>query len=213
MDKAAVERQLAELMTFDDPSASLEQYATSAELAARLLHLAALHGDLAGRTIVDLGTGTGILALGAALGDPTRVIGLDRDETALRLARDNEGRLDPPLTIDWLRGDATQAPLCLERPKTTVVMNPPFGAQTSNQHADRRFLATTAAIARVSYSIHNADSQRFIEAFAADHGAEVTHAFAATMPIDQQFAFHTQDRTQLDVEVYRIVWTDQDDSP
>ncbi|MFB6211931.1 MAG: METTL5 family protein [Halobacteriales archaeon] len=209
MDKAAVERHLAQLEGFKAPSAALEQYTTPAELAAHLLHLAALQGDLADRLVLDLGTGTGLLALGATFGTPARVVGIDLDHDALVVARRNEARLGPSLSVDWLHGDATRPPLCFDGsvPPVTVVMNPPFGAQTANEHADRRFLATAASIARVSYSIHNADSRAFIEAFAADNGGEVTHVFGSTVAVDHQFAFHTADRRELDVEVYRISWT------
>jgi putative methylase len=85
-------------------------------------------------------------------------------------------------------------------------MNPPFGAQHGNEHADRAFLATAAGLADVSYSIHNAGSREFVEAFAADNGGEVTHAFEATFDLDRQFDFHEADEKELRTEVYRIVW-------
>ena len=85
-------------------------------------------------------------------------------------------------------------------------MNPPFGAQTGNEHADRAFLATAADIADVSYSIHNADSADFVEAFAADNAGEVTHAFRAEFDLPKSFDFHEDDRRHIDVEVFRIDW-------
>ncbi len=85
-------------------------------------------------------------------------------------------------------------------------MNPPFGAQRGSEHADRAFLATARDLATVTYSIHNAGSREFVEAFAADEGGEVTHAFGAEFPVDRQFDFHTRERHTLDVEVFRVVW-------
>jgi len=105
-----------------------------------------------------------------------------------------------------VQGDATDPPLCLDGP-TTVVMNPPFGAQNGSEHADRAFLATAASIAEVSYSIHNEGSREFVEAFAADEGGEVTHAFRAELTLDRQFPFHTEDAKTHAVEVYRIEWS------
>lgn len=201
--KRALERRLAAVEGFSDPSAALEQYPTPADLAAHLLHLADLQGDLAGRTVADLGAGTGVLALGAATRSPARVVAVERDPGALAVARENEPRVAPDVGVDWVRGDATRPPLARV---DTVVMNPPFGAQRGQRHADRAFLAATADIAGVSYSIHNAGSREFVESFAADHAGKVTHAFAAELDVDRQFEFHTSETERLDVEAFRIEW-------
>jgi putative methylase len=201
--KRALEAQLSGLATFAEPRVELEQYPTPARLAATLVHLAHLQGDL-DRPVVDLGTGTGILALGAALRGAPLVVGLDRDAAALETARENERSLDVPVSVDWLRADATRPPLAID--DATVVMNPPFGAQRGHEHADRAFLEAVTDLAAVSYSIHNADSWEFVEAYSVDNGGLVTHAYAATLELDRQFPFHEADRTELSVEVFRIEW-------
>jgi putative methylase len=204
--KAALETQLAVVAGFENPQVSLEQYPTPPALAAHVIHVADLNGDIEGRTVVDLGTGTGMLALGAALRGPARVVGVDVDREALSTARGNRVRVGTTTPIHWVQADATRCPLRLTEP-TTVVMNPPFGAQRGHEHADRAFLATAATIADVSYSVHNAGSEAFVESFAADNGGEVTHAFEATFDLDRQFDFHDEDRKELRTEVYRIVWS------
>jgi len=85
-------------------------------------------------------------------------------------------------------------------------MNPPFGAQAGQRHADREFLAAAADVADVSYSIHNSGSRAFVESFATDRGGELTHAFAAEFDVDRQFDFHTSERETLDVEAFRVEW-------
>jgi putative methylase len=202
--RRGLERRLAGLATFENPTRDLEQYPTPADLAAHLLHDADLRGDLAG-TVVDLGTGTGVLALGAALRDPDRVIGVERDAGALAVARRNERALDPATPVAWLRGDATRPPVGTG--DATVVMNPPFGAQAGNRSADRAFLEAAARIATVSYSIHNAGSESFVEAFAGDESGTVTHAFEAQLDLDRQFDHHTADRATITAEVFRIEWS------
>jgi putative methylase len=203
--KAALETQLAVVAGFENPRVDLEQYPTPPGLAADVVHVADLNGDVDGKTVVDLGTGTGMLALGAALRGPARVVGVEVDRSALDTARENRKRVGTRTPIHWVQADATRAPLCPPEP-TTVVMNPPFGAQDGQSGADRAFLETAADIADVSYSIHNDGSRSFVEAFAGDHGGEVTHAFAATFDVNRQFEFHEQDRAELDTEVYRIEW-------
>ena len=220
MDKAALERRLSRVEGFADPRVDLEQYPTPADLAAHLVHLADVQGDVAGETVVDLGTGTGMLALGAACRSPARVLALDCDAAALARARENEQAVLPAsaIPVEWILADATRAPLCFPseeagsadsaaaRADVTVLMNPPFGAQTGNEHADRAFLATASEVASVSYSVHNAGSREFVEAFAADEGGEVTHAFRAELDLPRQFAHQTSEREVVDAEVFRIRW-------
>lgn len=203
--KRALEAQLSVVAGFDNPQAALEQYPTPPEIAAHVIHVADLQGDIDGRTVVDLGTGTGMLALGAALRGPARVVGVEVDRSALDTARENRVRVGTTTPIHWVQADATRVPLCIEEP-VTVVMNPPFGAQDGHAGADRAFLVTAAELADVSYSVHNAGSQEFVEAFAADNGGEVTHAFRATFTLDHQFDFHEEAQKEIDTEVYRIEW-------
>lgn len=203
--RRALEGQLAVVAGFDDPQATLEQYPTPPSLAAHVIHLADLQGDIEGRTVVDLGTGTGMFALGAALRGPARVVAVELDRSALGTAVENRRRVGTNAVIHWIQADATRSPLRVAEP-VTVVMNPPFGAQDGNRGADRAFLETVADLAAVSYSVHNAGSRSFIDAFAADNGGRVTHAFSAALDLDAQFDHHEADAKEIETEVYRIEW-------
>ncbi|MFC5136150.1 MULTISPECIES: METTL5 family protein [Haloferacaceae] len=203
--KRSLATKLGVVAGFENPRATLEQYPTPPDLAAHVVHLADLQGDVDGRTVLDLGAGTGMFALAAALRGPARVVGVELDRTALTTARRNERRIAASAPVHWIQGDATRPPVTFSEP-VTVVMNPPFGAQDGNRNADRSFLATASELATVSYSVHNAGSREFLEAFAADNGGEVTHAFAADFAVDAQFEHHTEGSRELDVEVYRIEW-------
>jgi putative methylase len=198
-------QELAVVAGFEDPRAPLEQYHTPPDLAAHIVHVADLQGDVEGRTVLDLGCGTGMLALGAALRGPARVVGVDVDPAPLSTARENERRVAARTDVSWVRGDATRAPLCPDGP-VTVLTNPPFGAQTGNEGADRAFLETALEVADVSYSVHNAGSEAFVESFAADEGGEVTHAFAAEFDLPRQFDHHEEESRTIDTEVFRIEW-------
>lgn len=204
--KRALAQQLGVVAGFENPRAPLEQYRTPPELAAHLVHLADLRGDVEGRTVLDLGCGTGMLALGAALRGPERVVGVDVDPSPLGTARANERKVASQTSVSWVRADATDLPMTPDPAETTVVMNPPFGAQSGNEHADRKFLATAADVASVTYSIHNAGSQEFVESFAADNGGEVTDSYRTEFELPRQFEFHDEDKRVVDAEVYRIEW-------
>jgi putative methylase len=203
--RRALARRLGVVQGFQDPTASLEQYATSPEVAASLVHVADQHGDLDDATILDLGAGTGMLALAAALRGPRRVIGVDVDPTPLRTARENARRINAATDVEWVVGDATDLPLSFEE-RPVVFSNPPFGAQTGNEHADRAFLDQISAVARVSYTVHNAGSQSFVESYVDDAGGQVTDAFAVELDVDNQFEFHDEATATVDAEAYRIEW-------
>ncbi len=172
-------------------------------MAAQLTHVAAMRGDLDG-DVVDLGTGTGRLAFAAACHRPASVTGVELDENAIAVARNNASRVDPPVEVSWVVGDVRRLPL--ERNGVTVVSNPPFGAQQAARSSDRAFLKTTADVADTSYTLHNEGSRSFVESFAADNGGRVTDAFAVAFEIDRQFTHHTNERVTIDAEAFRIDW-------
>ncbi|PSQ44189.1 RNA methyltransferase [Halobacteriales archaeon SW_7_68_16] len=205
-------RRLAAVADFDDPDPEREQYATPPDLAAHLVHRAGLRGDLA-RPVVDLGTGTGRLAIAAAIAGAPTVLGIEVDADAITIARENERAvLDDaaaPGHVYWLRGDVTVAPVpdrdAWATPPT-VIANPPFGAQAGNRHADRAFLDTAGRIGAVSWTIHNAGSRAFVTSFAEDTGGTVTAAYASEIGLDRVFEFHDADTRTIEVELYRIEW-------
>ncbi|ELY86571.1 type 11 methyltransferase [Natrialba hulunbeirensis JCM 10989] len=202
-------RELESIADFESPSPSLEQYLTPPEIAAHIAHLAGLQDDLE-RPVVDLGTGTGMLASAAALAGAEQVLGVDLDPDALALARENAARVGVASQTDWVRADVSRQPLpfmfARSAGSATVFSNPPFGAQRGNRHADREFLEAARSLAAVSYTIHNEGSQEFVESYAADEGGTVTHAFRAAFPIERRFEFHTSESEELAAEVFRIEW-------
>jgi putative methylase len=195
-----LEMALQRLRGFSRPEAALEQYRIPAPLAARLLYHALMKGDIGGKSVCDLGCGTGMLAIGAALLGSARVTGVDIDERALEVARRNADLAGVEITFisaDLRQGD------CRKRigPCDTVVMNPPFGAQKA--HADRPFIDCALSIADVTYSIFNAGSIPFVAAYTA-HRADVTDKIGGTFPIQRTFAFHTRDVQEIEVEILRL---------
>jgi len=190
---------LEELKGFDDPSPELEQYTTPTSLASALLDFASSHGDVDDKDMLDLGCGTGVLTVGAALLGGSAV-GVDIDGGALAKARTNAERAGVEGGDGFVRADVSRLPV-VDKSFDTVVMNPPFGAQ--KRGADRPFLRAAERVADVSYSIHNAGSLGFVEDFI---GGEVTHAFETTVELDRRFEFHEEESREIKVEVYRTVF-------
>ena len=195
-----LEMALQRLAGFENPRASLEQYQTPAPLAARLLYHALMYGEIEGKRVADLGCGTGVLAIGAALLGAASVTGVDIDENALVVARKNAEILAAEVT--FVAADLREGG-CRDRFGTydTVVMNPPFGAQKA--HADRPFIDCALAVSPVTYSIFNAGSLPFVEAYTAQR-AEITETIGGAFPIRRTFAFHTKDVQEIEVEILRL---------
>ena len=203
--RRALERRLAAVKRFSTPRIDLEQYPTPPAIAASFVHFADLRSDISDRRIIDLGSGTGMLAIACGCRTPAQVVGIERDREAIAIANENVKIVEPACEIDWIHGDVLHPPL-VPQTEATVVMNPPFGAQQENIHADRRFLEVAASLGRVSYSFHNAGSQDFIEAFAADNQGTITDAFTTEFDLARQFSFHESEKTTIPVELYRIEW-------
>lgn len=191
-----LEMKLQKLKGFENPEPSLEQYVTSAPLAARLLFHAALNGDVSGAHVLDLGCGTGMLAVGAALlgGEVT---GVDCDPNALLIAEKNAEEFGVQINFLQKNIDGTNLELFAD----TVIMNPPFGAQ--KKHADRPFIDAALIAAPEVYGIFNADSIPFITSYVKGR-AEISEKISARLVIQRQFFFHTKDQLEVPVEIVHL---------
>ncbi len=182
---------------------SLEQYPTPSKIASAILFAAQMeHGDITGKTVVDLGCGDGIFALGAALLGAERVIGIDVESKALKASQKNSRMLGTEDTVDWVLGDVSSLQLhCLV---DTVVSNPPFGVK--RRGADLRFLRKAISIADVTYSIHLAGTKNrtFLEEKVERLGAKVTQIETFQFPIGKLFDYHRKHKHMIDVDLYRI---------
>lgn len=178
------------------PNASVEQYATPAGIAAELVLFAYGRGDIAGRSVLDLGCGNGVLAIAASYLGASRVLGVDVDANAIEIARKNASRL--AVDIEWRAADVR----AVREKVDTVLMNPPFGAQT--RHADRPFFETALACADVVYTFLNAKSESFVRDAIETRGGTISDRLAYAFPVPRTFAFHRDDERSVEVVLFRI---------
>ncbi len=193
MKQRQLEIVLEQLKAFSSPSAALEQYTTPAPIAAQLLHFAYLRGDIWHRRVVDLGCGTGVLAIGAALLEATAT-GVDADERALEVARVNAGAVG--VNVSWVKSSIED----FQGAYDTVVMNPPFGAQ--KRHSDRPFLLKATKVGKVVYLLHSAIVNDFVRRFLEPN--HVTDAIKIKLPLAHSFKFHKQEVRYIDAILYRV---------
>lgn len=217
--KRKLEIALSKVEAHPTPKAYLEQYTIPANVAAEILYIAAyVNDDIIRKNVVDLGCGTGRLAIGAALLEAKKVVGVDIDKTAVRLARKNATKLGVKDKTQWLIADIN----ALHGVFDTVLQNPPFGVQ--KRKADRKFLQKSLEIAHRIYSLHKGESNKelvkrlkkrgtqvipvqpsaFLRRFIRKHGGKIRGVYTMVMAIPYMFKFHKKRKHEFVVDLYVI---------
>lgn len=112
-------------------------------------------------TVLDLGTGSGAIALSLAYERPNwQVIGSDKALPALKIAKANAQQYDLD-QVAWFAGDWLQA--CRQRPYFDIIVsNPPYVAlndpddETSGYEPDSALLARDEGLSELKYLASNA---------------------------------------------------------
>ena len=199
--KGDLELTLSEIEVNPQPRAYLEQYTTPSTVAAEVLYLAAyVYDDVIGKTVMELGCGTGRLAIGAALLGAREVFGVDLDKVAVKIAKNYAKKMGFKKNAHWIVGDIDVVTGSFD----TILQNPPFGVQ--HKRADRRFIAKSLELSNKIYSFHKSgDSNReFIKRFIEEHGGHIFKIFPVIMEIPRMFKFHTKKKRSTQVDLYLI---------
>jgi putative methylase len=194
---AELVRALERVPGFRRPDAAREQVVTPAEAGAALLEAAVRWDGLAGRSVVDLGCGTGRLAIGAALLGARPVLGADIDPDAIAVAREAAAAAGVAVDLEV-------APIASAgRPCDVVVMNPPFGAQ--RRHADRPFWERGLSLAGTAlYAFALADSRTFIARRAVERAARVVAVEPVPWVLPRTFPHHVRRQVPLSVDLWAV---------
>ena len=84
-----LESHLSSIKPFQEPNYELEQYPTSAHLAARVMHTAWQYGDIEDKAVGDFGCGTGMFVIASQMLGACYSLGVDIDGGALATAQEN----------------------------------------------------------------------------------------------------------------------------
>ena len=188
---------LSKLEQFSSPDVRLEQYPTDSEIAAEVLWNAYMQKDIEGKTIVDMGCGTGILGLGCLLLGAKSVAFIDIDDKALEICKNNIEENFEGNNYTILKADVKDIQIAAD----IVVMNPPFGSK--NKHADKVFLERAFSVPTI-YSFHIAETRAYIEALAKKNNFEVTHYWEYSFPLKNTMKFHSKKIQHIAVGVFRF---------
>lgn len=202
IQKKELERRLSELLPFQSPKVDLEQYTTPEKIAAEILWLAAFtYNDIGQRTVLDLGSGTGIFGIGAAILGAARVVAVDIDPNAIKTGCFNTVKMGFKERVDWIAMEVDSVPGSYD----TVIQNPPFG--TRKRGVDLRFLQKALEIGSVVYSLHKSGikNRELIKDFIDKHGGRVTGIFQNKFMLPRTLNFHKRKEYAVKVDLYRIV--------
>ena len=211
---------LSQIEPHPSPQPSLEQYTIPANVAATVLYVAAYtYNDIIDETVLDLGCGTGRLALGAAFLGAKQVIGIDIDKTAVRVALKNSEKIGLKNKVQWIVADIG----AIHGKFDTILQNPPFGIQ--KRKADRKFLKKALEVGKNIYSLHKSPQtdetvikklkasgtntvlvfpSHFIKRFVEGRNRKIKAVYAMLMTIPHMFNFHTKRRHEFVVDLYVV---------
>ena len=217
--KLDLERFLSTIAPQSTPKAHLEQYTSSEQVVANMLYIAGYENDdIIGRSILDLGCGTGRLSLGALCLGAKEVVGIDIDRSAINTASNNSKKTDLANSVQWVLGDISAVVGRFD----TVLQNPPFGVQ--KREADRAFLTKALEVGNSIYSLHNhqevdarlitqlkayqgflqVQASPFLERYICQYGGSIRGVYAMLMTIPRMFDFHTKLKHDFVIDLYVI---------
>jgi len=208
LDKKQLEIILSKLKTVENPKPRLEQYSIPGDLAAQILNLALLNGDIKDKVVFDLGCGTGRLCIGSFLLGAREVVGVDIDENVLQTAEENFHSLHKMFSELKLKGSIR---FILSDIKNfsekcdTVIQNPPFGVQSDN--LDKIFLEKALECGKKIYSLHKGEYEKTREnvtRFVESKGGKIEKLIPYKFLIPHMFKFHEKPKKEVNVDLYVI---------
>lgn len=191
MKKNQLARKLSEIEDFENPKIKLEQYITPAHLAADLIYTAYMQGDIQGKKVVDLGAGTGILSIGAAMAGG-KVTAIEKDSDAIETLKSNAEKFD--VNIDIQNKEMEDADIDAD----TVIMNPPFSV-----HSDlgMKFWQKAVETGSKVYAVSPRGKRSVIKDFVEKTGFRVVATEGYKVSLPPTFGFHTEASQEIEVDI------------
>ena len=196
--------ELSKLIAHPQRDASLEQYATEGDLAAFLILAIDQLDIIEGKTVVDVGSGNGILGIGCAILGASRTILIEADADVVDISRKNTAKVSEQYQTDI---EVIKCKIGIdEAPKIAnceiVVMNPPWGFQTSR--ADRPLLEYGFSLQPDSmYVIHSAKSTH-LEALGKPFGYDCEIVFESNFRLPAKYSHQSRKMGETEIRCWRF---------
>jgi putative methylase len=199
-----LEMLLQQVESFQEPKPELEQYPITPQGASFILTLIAnTYNDIQNKVLGDLGCGTGVLAIGAALLGAKEVIGVDIDKRQLEIAARNAQKLNLADKIRWINTDIQDYSLKVE----VIIQNPPFGVQRADHGMDVVFLKKAIESAKIIYSLHKSGekTQGYLRKFIQNQNAILDTIVPLQINLPHLYDFHRKKSYPVQIDLYRVI--------
>ena len=192
---------LSGLVPHTHDSIKLEQYATDGDLAARWLADIAAFGDLSeGCAVADLGSGNGVLGLGALAMGAGRAILVETDQAACDVAKSNAESMGFADSVEVIRAMIGSDQIDLG-PADLIISNPPWGRQTPR--ADRPFIEAMIAAEVPAHLLHSAEATH-IQPLFEDVGWSAERYGEADFALPAAYSHHSRQRGRTRAAFWRL---------
>jgi len=191
---------LSQLEPIPNPKLRWESYTLDSESAATIVYIAAYeHDDIRGKKVIDLGCGSGILAIAASLFGAEWTVGVDIDREAIKVAIKNASKVG--VQVDFINGDIG----CVSGHFETTLMNPPFGSW--HKGADINFIKKALEISNVVYLVHKRSPsvKDFLSSTIPKLGGVIDRIYNIDIVIKRIFKFHRKKYYNVKAALYRII--------
>lgn len=202
MNKKELSFLLSKLKTFNDSKIKLEQYQTECEIAASILWMAYMNGDIVKKILADFGCGTGIFGIGALILGAKKVFFVDVDKEAIEIAKENVILMEEVVKKEFNFEFLNQDVKIFKHKVDVIVENPPFGVK--KEHADKEFLEKAMEIGNKIYSIHKIESKNFIDKLAKDNDFSQELIWEFEFPLKKIKSYHKKKVYNVEVGLWRL---------
>ena len=170
-------------------------------MAARwLTDIAAFNDIFDGCWVVDLGSGNGVLGLGALLMGASSATLVEVDDAACAVCAGNATDLGVEDRVEIVRAEVGEEDLEISS-ADLVITNPPWGRQI--QRADRPFLEAIISAGVKAHLMHNAEARHIQSIFEAA-GWGVERYGEADFALPAAFVHHAQERGRTRAAFWRL---------
>ena len=183
-------------------SVELEQYPTEGNLAAAWLVKIDLGDGFAGKHVLDLGAGNGVLGIGAAFLGATHVTMVECDPPTVDVLQHNVREVEGESICTVINSRVNGHPIELDKPVDMAIMNPPWGVQTLR--ADRVFFETLFSMEiPLIHFIHSIEAEHLLP-LALEYGYELHSIYQDDFRLPAAYAHHTKNKASTRIRCYRL---------
>jgi predicted RNA methylase len=204
VSRKQLEMLLQQVESFQEPKPELEQYPITPQGASMILTVIAnTYNDIQDKILADLGCGTGMLAIGAALLGAKEVIGVDIDQRQLEIATKNAQKLNLINKIRWIKSDIQNFSLKVD----VIIQNPPFGVQRADHGMDVVFLKKALECAKIIYSLHKSGEKThlYLRKTIQNQNAILDTIVPLQINLPHLYTFHRKKNYPVQIDLYRII--------